>query len=747
MGLELSIRGEFRTTIEYLVKLLEDDTFIENKVSTGWLDALIASEVRTDRPDKHLAALCGAVYKSAKVWERDYAEALAAVEKGQTPLKGLLATTTLVEFIYEEVQYKFKVLFTGPESVLVIINGSSNHVTYKSMIDGGLIILLGGKTHNVYANHENHCTILSIDGKTCLLEKDIDPTKLRSPSPGKLIRYLVEDGSHVKIGDSFAEIEVMKMYMPLLATESGVLRRERPAGAILNSGDVIASLVLDDASCVKEAKVFDGGLPDFGPSTIVGDKAHQRYRQAKGQVDCVLDGFNYDGHISLLVRNLIELLRDGDLPFLEVGQVISSLSGRIPGKLETCLLDILNEVRIGTPPGSTLDLEFVDVVVKSGVFPVEALRVCIDEFVMSSSGVEDEKAALGATLAPIVEILDVYADGIKAHETKVLVDFLARYYDVEIMFHKNSYEEVLLTLREGCRQDERGYDSVVAAARSFFNFGNRIELVLSILDQIRLSSNGHEMDISAYLPIVRKLTELKTAKVSLKAREFLLFFQMPNYTQRRSDTFDVLNSAVRSDAMSFDYDRVVKLITANYAILDVLPSFFYHEKAGISAIAMYTYILHTSQAYTINSVRHVFSMDPIVFEWEFVLRTGYKTPGEFGSGVNLASMGARSVRRGLMCAFRDLDGLESGIEGVMEVKKSGEGIESVLYFCVDGSSSKLLTKDGTAREYFHTLVQKYKSKLEGLGFKRVTFMILLDNCFPRYFTYQREMGYGEDQGM
>jgi acetyl-CoA carboxylase/biotin carboxylase 1 len=84
-----------------LVKLLEDQTFIDNKVSTGWLDALIASQVRTDRPDSHLAAICGAVYKAAKLWERDNREALNAVEKGQTPQKKLLATTTLVEFIYE----------------------------------------------------------------------------------------------------------------------------------------------------------------------------------------------------------------------------------------------------------------------------------------------------------------------------------------------------------------------------------------------------------------------------------------------------------------------------------------------------------------------------------------------------------------------------------------------------------------------------------------------------------------------
>ena len=42
---ELSIRGDFRTTIEYLIKLLETEDFRKNRVDTGWLDGLIADKV------------------------------------------------------------------------------------------------------------------------------------------------------------------------------------------------------------------------------------------------------------------------------------------------------------------------------------------------------------------------------------------------------------------------------------------------------------------------------------------------------------------------------------------------------------------------------------------------------------------------------------------------------------------------------------------------------------------------------
>jgi len=43
---ELSIRGDFRTTVEYLTKLLETDSFQNNGCDTGWLDNLISEKMQ-----------------------------------------------------------------------------------------------------------------------------------------------------------------------------------------------------------------------------------------------------------------------------------------------------------------------------------------------------------------------------------------------------------------------------------------------------------------------------------------------------------------------------------------------------------------------------------------------------------------------------------------------------------------------------------------------------------------------------
>lgn len=42
---ELSIRGDFRTTVEYLITLLQTDSFNLNNIDTSWLDQLIAEKV------------------------------------------------------------------------------------------------------------------------------------------------------------------------------------------------------------------------------------------------------------------------------------------------------------------------------------------------------------------------------------------------------------------------------------------------------------------------------------------------------------------------------------------------------------------------------------------------------------------------------------------------------------------------------------------------------------------------------
>ena len=184
----------------------------------------------------------------------------------------------------------------------------------RKLTDGGLLIRLHDKSHLTYAKEDVSSTRVMIDGKTCNIEKENDPTKLRgvilfpssyfflhlspsspyrsllhilpAPSPGKLVRFVIEDGEHVEANQAFAEIEVMKMYMSLSVTETGTVRFVAQPGfviypafsssflhqfpyfyplswirSVVEAGDLIAILTLDDPSRVKHAVPFDGQLP------------------------------------------------------------------------------------------------------------------------------------------------------------------------------------------------------------------------------------------------------------------------------------------------------------------------------------------------------------------------------------------------------------------------------------------------------------------------------------------------------
>lgn len=64
---ELSIRGDFRTTVEYLITLLETRAFQDNTIDTSWLDALIAERVQSDKPYIMLGVICGGKQTTMKV--------------------------------------------------------------------------------------------------------------------------------------------------------------------------------------------------------------------------------------------------------------------------------------------------------------------------------------------------------------------------------------------------------------------------------------------------------------------------------------------------------------------------------------------------------------------------------------------------------------------------------------------------------------------------------------------------------
>jgi acetyl-CoA carboxylase/biotin carboxylase 1 len=610
---ELSIRGDFRTTVEYLIKLLETPAFENNTITTSWLDELISTKLTAERPDPMIAVICGAIAKAHIASEACTNEFRASLEKGQVPSKDMLKTGFNIDFIYDGQRYKFAATRSSGDTYFLFINSSKCTVGVRVLADGGLLVLLNGKSHNVYWKEEVGATRLSVDGKTCLLEQENDPTQLRTPSPGKLVKFTIENGEHVKKGQSFAEVEVMKMFMPLLAQEDGVVNFIKQPGATLEAGDVLGMLALDDPSKIKSAQPFLGSIPEFGPPTALGNKAPQRFAYLFGILQNIMSGYDNTLIMQETLKELVTVLRDPELPYGEWNSQASALHARMPQKLDALLSQIVDRAH-------SRNLEF----------PSKQLLKAFNRFIEESVPSGDA-GLLVAALAPLVEVMNQYSEGLKVHEYAVMIQLLEQFCAVEKQFSGRTSrdEEAILRLRDESREN---LTPVVQTVLSHSRVGSKNKLVIAILETFRPNRPGAGNVAKYFKGILRELTELEgrpIAAVSLKAREILIQCSMPSLEERTSQMEHILRSSVLEhkygesgwEHREPDFDVIKEVVDSKYTVFDVLPHFFAHSDPWVALAALEVYIRRAYRAYQLKSLEyHTDDEAPYVLTWEFALR-------------------------------------------------------------------------------------------------------------------------------
>ncbi|EFY98949.1 acetyl-CoA carboxylase [Metarhizium robertsii ARSEF 23] len=784
---ELSIRGDFKTTVEYLIKLLETEAFEDNTISTGWLDELISKRLTAERPDTMLAVVCGAITKAHIASEACIAEYRAGLEKGQVSSKEILKTVFNIDFIYEGFRYKFTATRASADSYHLFINGSKCTVGVRALSDGGLLILLDGHSHNVYWKEEVGATRLSVDSKTCLLEQENDPTQLRTPSPGKLVQYAVENGSHVKAGQTYAEVEVMKMYMPLVAQEDGIVQLIKQPGATLEAGDILGILALDDPSRVKQAQAFVDKLPPYGDSVVVGSKPSQRFSVLRSIMFNILNGYDNSVIMASALKELIEVLRNPELPYSEWNAQFSALHARMPQKLDAQFAQIVERAKS-----------------RHADFPAKALQKAFQKFLEEGLPANDAET-LKTTLAPLSEVLHAYSEGSKVHELNFIQSLMEAYVDVEKLFLSQAQEDsVILRLRD---QNKDNLAKVVQTVLSHSRVSAKSSLILAILDEYR-PNKPNVGNISKYLrEPLRKLTELSsrsTSKVSLKAREIMIQCSLPSLEERTAQMEHILRSSViesRYGESGWDHrepnlDVIKEVVDSKYTVFDVLPLFFAHEDPWVGLAALEVYVRRAYRAYILKQIDyHNDETDsPQFVSWDFQLRkigqsefglplqsAAPSTPGTPGvPDMNVKRIYSISdmsyltskwdeepTRKGIIipCKYlddaeellqkaletlafhnkqnrqhnatailKDLSGKRKPFNSVQKDVKTDDELSAVLNVAVRDAESnddkELLTR-------IKPIVEQFRSELLVRGVRRLTFICGHgDGSYPGYFTFR-----------
>lgn len=641
---ELSIRGDIRTTVEYIIKLMELNAFRENAISTAWLDSLIADQVTAEKPPTELAVVVAAVCKAHTIFTERAEGFTKCLERGQLPSLDSTLIEFPVELIYDDVKYSLRVTRADVSAFCVrlvskgTVSPSRNDtvlIELRELADGAKLVLLDGRSHVCYIREEPNGLRLSIDGKTCLFPEEYDPTLIRSSVSGKLIRYLVESGDHVESGDPFAEMEVMKMYLAVSAPESGVITLEKPEGTGVEAGTIIAALALDDPSKVRHAENFEGKLPHFGPPQSVGSKPHQLFSEAKKNTALLLRGFDADPGA---MEVFFELLDDPQVAAGEFQESLATLSGRIPpgtyAIIESAITSMLDKCLGANVPLSSKVGHAHQVIspVSNTLFDEDACRDARKGLAKIVSGTASEIVQVTKNIPAASELSAVafrYVTGSVLAPT--ITGLLREYLKIERPFakHASSAGDAIYELRDSHRNDLSALVEI-AASHACLKKKNKIMLdfLQSLLRPCVAIVLGEENSQTAeFKTKLHQLSQLFTpayADIALKARLMLAHFRRPRFNQRKRTVGHLLDSICIStaDRRAVAMNNIVGL---SESILDVLVTFVLPSEHGSVSVvtrkaAAEAQVLRSYRAYDVrNFVVEVNENDskPLKASWSF----------------------------------------------------------------------------------------------------------------------------------
>ncbi|KAG2549530.1 hypothetical protein PVAP13_9KG357200 [Panicum virgatum] len=735
---EIQIRGEIRTNVDYTVDLLNAAEYRENKIHTGWLDSRIAMRVRAERPPWYLSVVGGALYEASSRSSSVITDYVGYLSKGQIPPKHISLVNLTVTLNIEGSKHTVETVRGGPRSYKLRMNGSEIEAEIHSLRDGGLLMQLDGNSHVIYAETEAAGTRLLINGRTCLLQKEHDPSKLLADTPCKLLRFLVADGSHVDADTPYAEVEVMKMCMPLLLPASGVIHFVMPEGQAMQANDLIATLDLDDPSSVRRAEPFHGSFPKLGPPTAISGKVHQKFAASVNSTHMILAG--YEHNINEVVQDLLNCLDSPELPFLQWQELMSVLATRLPK-------DLRNEL-----DGKYKEYELNPDFRKSKDFPAKLLRGVMEANLAYCS--EKDRVTNERLVEPLMSLVKSYEGGRESHARVVVKSLFEEYLSVEELFNDNLQSDVIERLR---LQHAKDLEKVVHIVFSHQGVRNKNKLILRLMEAlvypnpsayrdqlIRFSALNHtsysELALKASQLLEHtKLSELRTS-IARSLSELEMF----------TEEGERVSTPRRKMAIN---ERMEDLVCAPLAVEDALVALFDHSDPTLQRRVVETYIRRLYQPYLVSgSIRMQWHRAGLIALWEFseehlkqrngqdVLLRQVESPIEKRWGVMVVIKSLQFLATAIDSALKETSQYRAGVGSVSNGTHVNSNQSNMLHIALVGINNQMSTlqdsgDEDQAQERINKLSKILKdntitSHLNGAGVKVVSCIIQRDEGRP-----------------
>lgn len=776
---ELSIRGDISTTVDYISKLIELEDFVANRINTGWLDEIIKenvegmgtatkgleqgkrnSVVEVEPTHSHINVVIGATVKAFDLCREGEDTFMSLLGMGQLPPRSLLNMTHNIELILSSVKYELRCTRNGPRSFSIFLAGEENKMVKSNvrvLSDGGYLIEIGGSSHVAYLTTKGDVATgmrLNIGGSNVAFSADYDPSSLRTDTAGKLVKKLVPDGSKVKKGEAYAEIEVMKMFMPLKVEEAGTISWCNNEGAALSTGDLLATLELDNPDNVADITIFEGdlkvdGWKDSSQSGSSGTRPHLIFRSSIEMLQGAMGGYALSSaDIDHALEGLSFAVTNAELPALEISEQLSVLSGRIPAHLFHSLTTMLNDFlkECETQVGSGVQLRFNS---KAVLDMIDKCGGLIQD--------ESERSVFVALTTPLRDATIPYikstAAGVPGSDRALhsFLSILRSWIDVERWFcdDKLSYADSVENLRKTYKED---CQVMLDICRSHEQLANTSAIIMKIITAI---SDSYKVDskTSTSTPIAKRVSIVSGAgsmplvipaiseigsmgatddysEVALRARKLLMHQSMPSFEQRRSKVIDAVKMLASAKG-SKSTKEAEDLLADQTPIDDVLfPLLNTVSSKGEEIGLIELYIRHFYRTYTMKGFeRH---QDERVLKFSF---TNKQSESAISRSTSISSVNDLTRIVSISSAISDLSQMgndgsdsESGILTPMQNKEKIPPLVQRSGVCAFIDKLDDLNGDekyASLKKYFPSNVS-IASEMEAIGPVNVLYFVILD---------------------
>uniref|UniRef100_A0A0N4ZJF5 Acetyl-CoA carboxylase n=1 Tax=Parastrongyloides trichosuri TaxID=131310 RepID=A0A0N4ZJF5_PARTI len=340
---ELELRATFASQVQYLVGLLKEDDFEQNCFNTAWLDERIAAKVQNVQIlPLHVNLAFGATVIGYTKIQHAFSQYQSSIERGQILPTSDLTETWQMELVHDNIKYSVLVNRYGPINFVVYLNGSICRTEVRELGNNTLLVTYSDIAYTCYLEEDLERYKVTIGRSTVFFEKENDPSVLRSTNAGRLLRFLKGNGEIVSVGESYAEMESMKMVLDLKVKKlSGTLIHVARPGQTLFPGTLIAKLEDQGDQCAPKPKDFDKRMVEwdaieehrFNSDTRLVNK----YDHLKQYCYNVMQGYSVPetvlkSEIKKIVDNLFTVMNDTNLPRNMFDVSLSAVASRLPRK-------------------------------------------------------------------------------------------------------------------------------------------------------------------------------------------------------------------------------------------------------------------------------------------------------------------------------------------------------------------------------------------------------------------------------